>query len=188
MRCSKGGEHTWLTYLKVIGSVCSWPFPGISCGQKALWAASGQVRAEVGHCGLKVYFTGNGAEKPRKEHPGALQTEKKSGSVNTTSKEREFKYGSRASLGSRPLQVTSWNVDAVFFLTVIFKGILTENCTSQKINYQLVQKAASILFPGVWNAQGFREHMASALIHRHIWNQGHGLLWEPGSLQAYRLL
>lgn len=41
-----------------------------------------------------------------------------------------------------------------FLLTIIFKGILTENCTSQKINYQLVQKVTSILFPGVWNALG----------------------------------
>lgn len=86
--CSCGGQ-----------SVCD-PF-WESRDQKALWVASGQIRGGVGHCGLKVYFTGNGAEKTRKDHPGTLQTEKKTGSVNTTSKELEFKCGSRSLIGQQ---------------------------------------------------------------------------------------
>lgn len=64
-----------------------------------------------------------------------------------------------------------------FLLAVIFKGILTENCISQEINYQLVQKVMSTLFPGVWNTLGFRG--ADGLCfdtHQNIWSQDHSLL------------
>ena len=59
-------------------------------------------------------------------------------------------------MGSRPLKLSHGMLTQCFLLSVIFKGILTENFTSQKINDQLVLKATSILFPGVWNALGIQ--------------------------------